>query len=358
MIGRPGFEIALRGYDKRQVDQYVAKVDSEIAALVADRTRSFGQIQELVGKLQKLQGELTELQQRPPQIERASFRHLGPMVDQILALSEKQAEAIIAGAAERASHHQAKADRMLVEAREQADGLRAQGDATREEAEKEAARLKELGAQQIEQTRSEVEAMVQAARAQVQQEAEATRTQTQQELTQQVAAHQQQLASVLHEIEGRQKVVSQLRTEMDAFQQRLVQTRQEGVAAERELHQIQHHLGEVNGELTVQLNRLEEAKRAADAAERHAKDVRARVQREAERVANLAAAAVMAAAQRGAETGEYPQVTLQPRGDEPAGEAAAPEPPADANGHFRREADPLVPAQREPQSQEAAQRAD
>ena len=39
-----------------------------------------------------------------------------------------------------------------------------------------------------------------------------------------------------------------------------------------------------------------EARRAADSVEQHAKDVRARVQREAKRVADLAAAAVMAAA--------------------------------------------------------------
>jgi hypothetical protein len=42
--------------------------------------------------------------------------------------------------------------------------------------------------------------------------------------------------------------------------------------------------------------------------------VRARVQREAERVANLAAAAVMAAAVGGVETGEYPRVQVRQQG--------------------------------------------
>ena len=45
-----------------------------------------------------------------------------------------------------------------------------------------------------------------------------------------------------------------------------------------------------------------------DSAERHAKDVRARVQREAKRVADLAAAAMTAAAAGGTETAEYPMV--------------------------------------------------
>ena len=93
---RPSFETALRGYDKRQVDQYLARADNEIAqTLAADRERAYAQIQQMVPQLQHLQAELNELRQRPPLVERASFRHLGPMVDQILALAEKQAEAIV-----------------------------------------------------------------------------------------------------------------------------------------------------------------------------------------------------------------------------------------------------------------------
>ena len=49
-------------------------------------------------------------------------------------------------------------------------------------------------------------------------------------------------------------------------------------------------------ELEIELKRVAEAKRAGEAAERHAADVRRQVQREAKRVAELAAAAVLAAA--------------------------------------------------------------
>jgi cell division septum initiation protein DivIVA len=58
---RPTFEVALRGYDKRQVDQYVLRTDSEIARLAAERQRAFGQIQDMAGQLQQVQAELTEL---------------------------------------------------------------------------------------------------------------------------------------------------------------------------------------------------------------------------------------------------------------------------------------------------------
>src|SRR5690242_19982790 len=40
---QPSFDQALRGYDKRQVDRYVARMDGELASLAADRDRAFGQ---------------------------------------------------------------------------------------------------------------------------------------------------------------------------------------------------------------------------------------------------------------------------------------------------------------------------
>src|SRR2546429_509672 len=72
-------------------------------------------------QLQRLQTQLTELRQRPPvQLDKASFRDLGPMVDQILELAEKQATAITSTTAERAAKRQAEAEQVLAEAREQA----------------------------------------------------------------------------------------------------------------------------------------------------------------------------------------------------------------------------------------------
>ena len=77
---RPSFELALRGYDKRQVDRYVEQMDGALSTLTADRAQAAGQIQGLTTHIQRLQAELTELRQRPAQVDRASFRDLGPMV--------------------------------------------------------------------------------------------------------------------------------------------------------------------------------------------------------------------------------------------------------------------------------------
>src|SRR5205814_1579607 len=143
-------------------------------------------IRDMSAQLQKVQADLTELRQRPPvQLDKASFRDLGPMVDQILALAEKQAGVITSTTAERAAKREAEGEKTLAEAkekaaktlrefeaelaarrasedkvdaerraaaeaelvaiRERAEQVKAEGEAARERAEQEAARLAEQG---------------------------------------------------------------------------------------------------------------------------------------------------------------------------------------------------------------------
>src|SRR5213075_283172 len=113
---------------------------------------------------------------------------------------------------------------------------------------------------------------------------------------------------------------TQLQTELEATQTQLGEGRRESTTLGREVNQLQQRLADTKQTLTSELTRLEEVQQAADSAERHAKEVRARVQREAKRVADLAAAAVMAAAAGGGDTGEYRMV---PAPGSPAAEAAA-----------------------------------
>ncbi len=445
---QPSFDQAIRGYDKRQVDRYVARMDSEVAALAADRDRAFGQARGMAAQLHQMQAELNELSQRQAYVDRASFRHLGPMVDQILALAEKQAEAIINAAEQHHSDRQAEGEKLVGEARERAaqtvreleadlaarreehdkahderraaaeaeladireaaEQARTEGEAARERAEQEARRISELGAQQAEQARTEWQRELEAARVQAQQELAQLRAMAEREINdkktasdqksaalhaeaqqhaaevrrradEQAASHQQQLVTVQQQIQVGQQALAQLQTELNAVQQKLAQTRQEGATAERDYNQLTARLGKVRQDLTGELTRLEEARHAADSAELHAREVRARVQREAKRVADLAAAAVMAAAAGGADTGEYRQVPpvrraepgghaapAEATGDAAGGEAAAeekaePHATNGANGtggHPRHDADHVVPAQRGPQPAKVAAEAE
>jgi cell division septum initiation protein DivIVA len=122
---RPSFEVALRGYDKSEVDRYTARVERDMAKLVADRDRAKAEIDGLKTLVQQLRTEATELQGRPIQIDREKLSDLGPMVEQMLTLAEKQAKTIVAHANQRAASREAEADKLV--------GLERAGDWTRDQ---------------------------------------------------------------------------------------------------------------------------------------------------------------------------------------------------------------------------------
>ena len=272
------------------------------------------------------------------------------------------------------------AEAELTAIREHAEQLRADGEAAHERAQHEAKRITEQSAQQLNQTRVAADALMKSARTQIQQELQSARAKNQQEMAQwqanverevnerrtaaeqdiaeqqaaaeqelaeqssateqqiaallaeaqqhvtelrnradeQAASHQQQLTALQQEIEERQQEAAELHAELDTGRQQLAEIREEGETLENELSRMQQRLSEVRRDLTAESARLEEARRAGDSAERHAKEVRARVQREAKRVADLAAAAVMAAAAGGTETAEYPMVGSRSSFDRPS----------------------------------------
>src|SRR3954465_10508154 len=94
----PGFDTALRGYERRQVDRYVAQVEAEVAALAAERYEAYGQVHALDGQVHEVQRQMAALRRQTAADGTVTFRHLGPRVEQILGLAEEQAEVIRAGA--------------------------------------------------------------------------------------------------------------------------------------------------------------------------------------------------------------------------------------------------------------------
>src|SRR5688500_9303438 len=115
----PNFEIAVRGYKRDQVDKYFAQAEGEIAALGAERDAAYTQLQALASQLQEAHIELAELRRQAARGD-VSFRHLGPRVEQILALTEDQAEEIRASAVNEIAERRSEADRLLAEARKRA----------------------------------------------------------------------------------------------------------------------------------------------------------------------------------------------------------------------------------------------
>ena len=427
IVSRPAFEVALRGYDRSEVDQYAARVEHHMARLVAGRDRANAEIEDLKTLVQQLRAEVTELHGRKIQIDRAAFSDLGPMVEQMLTLAEKQAAAIVGHATQRAASREAEADKLLNEARGRADQMtrdletqlilrrktadkahddhkaaaeaelaqirqevdrvRVKADSAREQAEQEAQRLTEQNERHVDRARTEARALVDAARTEAAQELASKRAELDreigarrteaaqkiaalhaqaqiqvdelhQQLTAQAAAHQQQMDILAEEIKVQRQTLGEIQAELAAADQRLAQSGQQQTAIDHEVAQQQQRLGEVGQALETEIQRLEQARRAGAAAEQHARDVRIRVQREAQRVAERAAAAVLAAAAGAGETGEFPQIVLEPGTDgmaDATGEASngRPSGPGSSNGNGYPSGNAL-PVQRGPRPAPAA----
>ena len=114
----PTFEKAFNGYDKKQVDRYVQQVEAEIAALAAEREETYAQITMLNQHVVGLQAELDSARRFVASGDTLSYRHLGPRVEQILALAEEQAEDL-----------RSKVEREFAEREQSLVALRAQLDA-------------------------------------------------------------------------------------------------------------------------------------------------------------------------------------------------------------------------------------
>ncbi|HLT02578.1 MAG TPA: DivIVA domain-containing protein, partial [Geminicoccaceae bacterium] len=112
----PTFEVALRGYEKKQVDRYVQQVEAEVAALVAEREDLYGQIGLLNQHIQQLQQEVASSRRTSTPGE-VSYRHLGARAEQILALAEEQAAEI----RERVSRELAEREEVLNRTRAELD---------------------------------------------------------------------------------------------------------------------------------------------------------------------------------------------------------------------------------------------
>src|SRR5690242_2414754 len=121
VVAEPGFDIALRGYERRQVDRYVAQVEAEVAALAGERDEAYAQVQALAAQVHDVQKQMAEFRRQTAMDTAVTFRHLGPRVEHILALAEEQAEAIRNGAVEHVERERAEAHRVLEEARERAN---------------------------------------------------------------------------------------------------------------------------------------------------------------------------------------------------------------------------------------------
>jgi hypothetical protein len=90
--GAPTFEAALRGYDRRQVDEFVAAGRNEVAQLRAELTEARRQQRAATEHAEATERELRELRARPAQPEAPTVEDgFGYRAEKLLRLAEQEA---------------------------------------------------------------------------------------------------------------------------------------------------------------------------------------------------------------------------------------------------------------------------
>jgi chromosome segregation ATPase len=260
----PSFELALRGYDKKQVDRYVATVEAEVVTLATEREQAYAHVQALTGQLQQLRVEMANMRHRTGTAGRLSFRHLGPRVEQILALAEEQAEAIRAEAREQAATATRDFETALSARRvqeEQEDERRraaARAEAAAAEqraqtAEEYARRVRAEAEEYAGRVRAEAEAAAKATAEQAQQEFQRRQAQVEQDLRRQRSQAEQECEALVAAAKrNAERVRGDTERRLTAAQQRMTELRPQHAAelarlaeTERKIQEAQRRLAEV-----------------------------------------------------------------------------------------------------------------
>ncbi len=168
---QPTFDQVMRGYDRKQVDRFVAVIEAELTALAKHRDDLFSQNESLNSKLRKLEREPGH-KPAPLAAEDLSYRHLGQRVEQILALLDDEVADARKRAERELSEHRVQIEKAEAERRaslekdlaaqtksahELVKNAREQAEKMRRDAESQAdRRRKELEAR-AERTRSDAE---------------------------------------------------------------------------------------------------------------------------------------------------------------------------------------------------------
>lgn len=238
-----GFDVVLRGYDRRQVEDYVERVEIALADAERQHAEDGERLTVVEHEMSALQSRLVEAEQRAAGLPEPASR-IGERLTTMLRLAEEEAEQLVTQARERAaasmSERTADLDRRE-EAVRRASGdadqarLEAQRDAeaVRSRAQQEAAALTADARRQADQTLQQAQAEAARLLADAQAQAE-HKTRTAEEdvkiLHEDGRAHGQELVAAA------QRQVEDLRAQRDTIAAQLQSLRETLSAAVQPLH--------------------------------------------------------------------------------------------------------------------------
>jgi hypothetical protein len=267
------FDIVLRGYERKQVDEHLART-------AAERQAAAQRIGALERRVEELHFELQNAQKQGGEAE-PSYAGLGARVEKILRLAEEEAKDLQAEAQAKAEKERKAAEVNAAQVRAQAeeDG-RARREQTRqeaakllEEARKEAAQVRAEAANEAAAKRDEAEGILEAARAKAAQAAaefEASlakrREQAERDLAVRQEAAERHLKETSEQADQLRLEAQKLRDEAERRSRQLLETAQREaedivaearakaersrLEAERELAALTHRRDSINAQLS------------------------------------------------------------------------------------------------------------
>jgi len=141
----PTFDLALRGYDRRQVDEYLDRLEHDLSVAQGDRDAASARIALTEKRLDELEAELQAARTELTESNHPTYAGLGKRVEQLLSIAEEEAARLRADAMRDTEEERAAAGTLVQQAQQEADKARrefeANLDARRRKAEQQEAEV-------------------------------------------------------------------------------------------------------------------------------------------------------------------------------------------------------------------------
>lgn len=132
----PEFDVVLRGYDRRQVDEYLDRLEADLAAAHTERATLGARSQALDKQLAEQDREVQAARRQLVETAQPTYAGLGARVHQLLSIAEQEAADIRAKAEAAAVQIRGQAEKDISHLRERADSILAEAKARAEAAER------------------------------------------------------------------------------------------------------------------------------------------------------------------------------------------------------------------------------
>ncbi|MGB9378380.1 MAG: DivIVA domain-containing protein, partial [Mycobacteriales bacterium] len=129
---QPTFDVALRGYDRRQVDEYLDRIEHDLSIVQAERDAAAVRMAATEKRMNELETQLREARHELEESGRPTYAGLGKKVEQLLTIAEEEADRLRADALRDTAAERAAAGGLVEQAQKEAEQARREFESTLE----------------------------------------------------------------------------------------------------------------------------------------------------------------------------------------------------------------------------------